>query len=116
MTDFVAQGGDIEHGNGQGSVSIYGKRFPDENLKLRHYKRGTLSSANSGRDTNGCQFFVTLQDTPWLDGIHVVMGEMVNTETINSEDCLTMLELGGSTSGKATSNFTITDCGIMNYI
>ena len=54
VTDFVAQGGDIEHGNGQGSVSIYGKRFPDENLHLKHNKRGMLSSANNGRNSNGC--------------------------------------------------------------
>lgn len=65
--------------------------------------------ANSGRNTNGSQFFITYKSTPWLDGLHVVLGDMVE-----GEDVLELLHLGGSVSGAPTSNFVITDCGLSN--
>ncbi|MGJ8667023.1 MAG: peptidylprolyl isomerase [Patiriisocius sp.] len=74
IKDFMIQGGDPT-GTGSGSP---GYKFPDEIVDtLVHDKKGMLSMANSGPATNGSQFFVTLKETPWLNGKHTVFGEVV---------------------------------------
>jgi len=102
----MAQGGDITKKNGTGGESIYGRHFRDENLKLKHFKRGLLSMANAGPDTNGSQFFITFQATPWLDGNHCVFGEL-----IEGDDVLSKIELCGSRTGKPKGTISIEDCG-----
>ncbi|GAA5828438.1 hypothetical protein JCM11251_006251 [Rhodosporidiobolus azoricus] len=109
IPDFMLQGGDFTAGNGTGGKSIYGEKFADENFKLRHTKPGLLSMANAGPNTNGSQFFITTVVTSWLDGKHVVFGEVVE-----GLDIVKAIEKEGSGSGKPRSTITIAKSGVVN--
>lgn len=74
--DQYIQGGDPT-GTGNGGESIYGATFEDETSPaLRHTGAGILCMANSGPNTNGSQFFITLAPMPWLDGKHTIFGRV----------------------------------------
>ena len=105
---FMAQGGDFTNGNGTGGESIYGNKFNDENFDLHHTKPYLLSMANSGANTNGSQFFITFKPTPWLNGRHVVFGEV-----IEGTDIVDALEKIGSGSGATSKTAIIADSGIL---
>ncbi|KAL3696754.1 hypothetical protein R1sor_010830 [Riccia sorocarpa] len=107
IPSFMAQGGDFVRGNGTGGESIYGTKFPDENFVRKHDKPGVLSMANSGPHTNGSQFFLSTVATPWLDGKHVVFGQVIQGLEVLKE-----IEKMGTTRGNTKKEVMIADCGM----
>ncbi|XP_051140457.1 peptidyl-prolyl cis-trans isomerase CYP40-like [Andrographis paniculata] len=74
---LMVRGGDISSGGGGGGgESIYGEVFEDENFELKHSRKGILSMANNGPNTNGSQFLITTTQATHLDGKHVVFGKV----------------------------------------
>lgn len=110
---FMCQGGDITEGDGTGGESIYqgeiyGGKFADEwNGKyIAHSEPFLLSMANSGRHSNGSQFFLTTAATPWLDQKHVVFGRVIKGVQVVKQ-----MEAVGSPSGHVRCKVVIEDCG-----
>uniref|UniRef100_A0A0E0DYW7 peptidylprolyl isomerase n=1 Tax=Oryza meridionalis TaxID=40149 RepID=A0A0E0DYW7_9ORYZ len=104
---FMVQGGDITAGDGTGGESIYGLKFEDENFVLKHERKGMLSMANSGPNTNGSQFFITTTRTPHLDGKHVVFGRVIKgMGVVRSVEHAPVGE-----ADRPTSDVEIVDCG-----
>lgn len=104
---FMIQGGDISAADGTGGESIYGQNFEDENFDLKHERKGILSMANSGPNTNGSQFFITTTRTPHLDGKHVVFGKVVKGIGV-----VRSVELGPvGENDRPEQDVVIVDCG-----
>jgi peptidylprolyl isomerase len=107
----IAQGGDVVRGDGSGGDSIYNGKFNDEKAGLarKHDAIGVLSYANSGKNSNTSQFFFTLGPMPSLDGIHVVVGKVVEgLEVLKRID-----EEAASADGTPLQDVVIADCGVL---
>jgi peptidylprolyl isomerase len=108
IPSFMLQGGDFTSGDGRGGKSIYGAKFADENFTLKHDRPFLLSMANAGPNSNGSQFFVTTVATDWLDGKHVVFGEVVE-----GEELVKQIEGKGSRSGTPSAKVVISASGVV---
>ncbi|KAG8368324.1 hypothetical protein BUALT_Bualt15G0033800 [Buddleja alternifolia] len=104
---FMVQGGDISAGDGTGGESIYGLKFEDENFELKHERKGMLSMANAGPNSNGSQFFITTTRTSHLDGKHVVFGKVIKgMGVVRSMEHVTTGE-----NDYPTVDVVVSDCG-----
>ena len=105
IAGFMAQGGCPNSKPGAKGIPGTGGpgyRVQDEFCPvLRHNGRGVLSMANAGPNTNGSQFFICFDQTPWLDGHHTVFGRLVS-----GADVLDRLEAIGTQSGRPTQKVT----------
>ncbi|XP_041987137.1 peptidyl-prolyl cis-trans isomerase, rhodopsin-specific isozyme-like [Aricia agestis] len=106
---FMVQGGDIVSNDGYGSLSIYGEKFDDENLDTEHTGAGFVSMANKGKNTNGCQFIITVKGTPWLDGLHTVIGKVVEGQKVVH----LMENTPTDMDDRPTKRIVIADCGLV---
>ncbi|XP_066229597.1 probable inactive peptidyl-prolyl cis-trans isomerase-like 6 isoform X2 [Saccopteryx leptura] len=100
------QGGDIVAGKGDGGESIYGPTFEDESFSIPHNKRGVLGMVNKGRHTNGSQFYITLQSTPYLDKKYVAFGQL-----IEGTEVLQQLELVPTENERPVQQCTVINSG-----
>jgi len=114
IRDFMCQSGDITKGNGTGGMSIYGAKFDDESFAVRHTRPGLLSMANSGRNTNGSQFFITTSNEPLshLDGKHVCFGCVVSGMSVLSA----MNGVPTSARDVPKQPVVIRDCGMVRIV
>ncbi|XP_010009670.1 PREDICTED: peptidyl-prolyl cis-trans isomerase-like 6 [Nestor notabilis] len=100
------QGGDIITGKGDQGESIYGPTFEDESFSVRHKGRGILGMANKGRHTNGSQFYITFQPSPYLDKKYVAFGQL-----IEGTEVLQRLEAVPTDNERPLVPCKITNCG-----
>jgi peptidyl-prolyl isomerase H (cyclophilin H) len=114
IQDFMIQGGDVVNGDGTGKLSIYGDSgFPDETLHHQYThgdQPGMLSMANSGPNSNGSQFFITCAKTPWLDGKHVVLGRVLDADSMRVVRKCEAVPVSGS-GNRPRLPLRIVECG-----
>ena len=107
---FMCQGGDLLYGDGRGGESIFGKKFNDEKGGLAlHHGKGFVSMANSGKNSNTSQFFITFADRPTLDKKHTVFGKVIDGFEVLQE----IEDRAASDDGTPLLPVKIHDCGIL---
>ncbi|KAG8232757.1 hypothetical protein J437_LFUL013002 [Ladona fulva] len=108
VPNYYMQSGDVLAHNGSDGKSIYGPVFDDENFILKHSKPGVISMANRGPNTNNSQFMITFRKLETLNGVHVVLGRV-----IQGLDTLLKVEDFGTSTGRPRAKVIILKCGIL---
>ena len=103
MAGLGIMGGDLHEEENLGAGCA---RLPDENLEIRHFKRGMLSMLNDGSHKNGSQFCVTFGEASYLDGYQNVIGELVEGDSL-----LRDIEATVDRDGKVSQEWVISDAG-----
>ncbi|KAG9406865.1 hypothetical protein AC1031_003194 [Aphanomyces cochlioides] len=101
-------GGDIANGDGTGGEAAAGGRFEDENFALRYTEPGVVGMANAGINTNGSQFFITMQPMPHLNGRNVAFGKVVE-----GMDVVKKIDSVYAVKGKPLTEVKVVDCGVL---
>ena len=123
---FCCQSGDYTRRDGRGGEASFtnGRRFRDENFIYKHDKRGLLTMANSGPNSNGSQFHIMFAKDKYMDGKHTVFGR-VKEGCVESEMVLDRIESLGvdywdrdpnnpdHQAAKPTQRITVVECGGM---
>lgn len=109
----MIQGGDFINHDGTGKSCIYGtSTFADENLTAhKHDQPGMLSSANSGPNTNGCQFFITCKKADWLDGKHTVFGKVLDDDSMLTMRKCEAVPVSGGGGNRPRIPVRVIQCG-----
>ena len=102
LSEFGISGGRF----GDENLGADGTRMNDEDLTVRHIKRGQLSAVSSGLNATGSEFTITFGEAPTLNGYNTCFGELVEGEKVLSE-----LESGVNRLGDVTEDFTIVAAG-----
>lgn len=97
------QGGDLREAENWGAGLM---RLPDENLEMRHHKRGLLTMLNNGPHSNGSQFLVTFGEATHLDGYHNIVGELIDGEYV-----LSSIEQDCQRNGKVHNDWAVSSSG-----
>lgn len=105
----MMQGGKIVTPDGVGHQSIYGPKFADEGVWIKHTHEGLLSMANAGPNTNGSQFFICYVPCPHLDGKHTVFGRVIQGYRI----CLEVEQIPQTNRDAPDLPVKIADAGIL---
>lgn len=106
--------GDIKNNDGTGHISNYiDNRFIKDEISnnLTFCDYGVVAMANRGKDTNGSQFFITLDDLPFLNGKYTIVGQVLG----GYQYLLSLAKECGSADGAPKCNAKITKTGIYNY-
>merc|ERR1711971_575979 len=117
IPDFVIQGGDFTKHNGTGGESIYAGTpegdmwgcFKDETPFIQHSRKGLLLMANNKPNGNGSQFFITLKPLPYLNGKHVVFGEVI--EGMDIVDKISIVKRDEKNKPLQNNKIVIENCG-----
>jgi len=110
---FIIQGGDISNNDGTGHFSIYENEYIEDEIKkeVTFCEMGLMALANKGKNTNGSQFFITLDELQNLDGQYTIVGRVLKGFDKLKNVSMTC----GNIDGEPLCNVKIAKSGIYSY-